>query len=648
MTELLAVISIIVTLTSFGFYAFSSARQFAGRQETDASAAIARVSANSRMQRMPPATPTTAIPLPQRRPYVPQGGPNGYQQIGTSPVAPHTPYVPSLTRAGAALDAYLTRAANHGSHAPLHFTAAPTYGLRDMHFVGAPAMPPVWKTTYDPAVDTFILHSKPGSNFVIYLDFDGHVVPATNQWAIDFNNGAAITAVAWSMDADRTTFSTAERNKIILMWARVAEDFAPFDVDVTTEPPAAADLVNSGGADTKWGIRVIIGLRPVQPSSPTPKNDWSTAGGIAYRPSFKNSVDICCWAWNGDLSATPENSLPTTISHEVGHTLGLNHDGDSTKTAPNDEYYLGHVTNNGGWGSIMGGAFSRNVDQWSRQTYPGANNNEDDLSIIVGGTSGLTYRIDDHAGGDNVGSPTALNTAGVGALTTTYGIIEKNTDVDIFVFYADQGTSSIKVEPLSYAPNLDVKAEIYSAAGVFLASGTRSTATSMDAEFTGGILSPGAYHLRVSGTGRGGVSDGYTSYGSLGNYRITGSVPPMTPIIVNTPGGSGGGTSGGIRVLNPSRWTFDPNSKTFYGYMTITNLGNTTLLTGSFKLNITLPDPTLTVVSSTGSQVGATFTDTFSGTLGPKQSLNMLLRLNNPTRRALPTGHHSFAIIVQQ
>ena len=34
------------------------------------------------------------------------------------------------------------------------------------------------------------------------------------------------------------SFDSVEAREISLIWARVAEDFAPFDVDVTTEEPA--------------------------------------------------------------------------------------------------------------------------------------------------------------------------------------------------------------------------------------------------------------------------------------------------------------------------------------------------------------------------------------------------------------------------
>jgi hypothetical protein len=40
---------------------------------------------------------------------------------------------------------------------------------------------------------------------------------------------------------------------------RVAEDFSPFDVDVTTEEPSVDDLRQAGAGDERWGIRVVMG-----------------------------------------------------------------------------------------------------------------------------------------------------------------------------------------------------------------------------------------------------------------------------------------------------------------------------------------------------------------------------------------------------
>ena len=42
---------------------------------------------------------------------------------------------------------------------------------------------------------------------------------------------------AWTLDGDAATFNDAEREAIQTIWQRVAEDYAPFDVDVTTQDP---------------------------------------------------------------------------------------------------------------------------------------------------------------------------------------------------------------------------------------------------------------------------------------------------------------------------------------------------------------------------------------------------------------------------
>ncbi|MFM8498263.1 MAG: hypothetical protein ACKOEM_22495 [Planctomycetia bacterium] len=58
----------------------------------------------------------------------------------------------------------------------------------------------------------------------------------------------------------------------------MAEDFSPFDIDVTTEEPALEDLRKSGTGEDRWGIRVAIGGS---------YSDWygSSAGGAAITRS---------------------------------------------------------------------------------------------------------------------------------------------------------------------------------------------------------------------------------------------------------------------------------------------------------------------------------------------------------------------------
>jgi hypothetical protein len=84
-------------------------------------------------------------------------------------------------------------------------------------------------------LDTFKLHSNPLATKSIYLDFDGYLIAAGSAWSTDFNGGQTINAPAWSIDADPTSFNDAERAVIQGIWQRVAEDFAPFNINVTTE-----------------------------------------------------------------------------------------------------------------------------------------------------------------------------------------------------------------------------------------------------------------------------------------------------------------------------------------------------------------------------------------------------------------------------
>ena len=81
----------------------------------------------------------------------------------------------------------------------------------------------------DPAPSmAFLLHSRPASNNILYLDFDGYTTTSASV------RGAGIVTPPYSMDSD-PAFSDTEKSHIVTMWRRVAEDYSPFDVDVTTE-----------------------------------------------------------------------------------------------------------------------------------------------------------------------------------------------------------------------------------------------------------------------------------------------------------------------------------------------------------------------------------------------------------------------------
>lgn len=362
-----------------------------------------------------------------------------------------------------------------------------------------------------PAVDlseTFLLHSNLGASHTIYLDFDGHLTENTawNSWAgVD-----SIITPAYDFDGNTSYFSDAELTRIGNIFQRVAEDFAPFDVDVTTETPLVDDLIKSGSLDTRWGARMVIG------GSST---DWTgqSAGGFAWIDSFTWGSDTPGFVFEAQLGNGHEKYTAEAISHEAGHMLGLNHDGNSSS-----EYYAGHGSGETGWASIMGVGYYKNLTQWSRGEYAGANNTQDDLSIITT-HNGFGYRADDHGG--TFGSASSLSLSS--SVLSGFGIIERNTDWDVFAFNTDSGTINLDISPFQRGPNLDILAELYDTSSNLIA--WSNPLNSLGASISAEVMA-GTYFLKVTGAGQGDpASTGYSDYGSLGQYSISGQVVEPPP-----------------------------------------------------------------------------------------------------------------------
>ena len=389
----------------------------------------------------------------------------------------------------------------------------------------------------------FLLHSNPGATKRIFLDFDGHTTTGTLWNAQGY--GTTIVTPAFDIDNNPSSFSATELANIREIWERVSEDYLPFNLDVTTEDPGINALIKSNTSDTTWGVRVAVGGSQFV-------GQFGVVG-VAYPDSFNNSlrsVDTPVFAFSAEWAklgyqAGYPSGTAETISHEVGHSLGLDHDGNSLKTGPNlPEYYDGHGTGATSWGPIMGNP-NTNLTQWSKGEYTGSTNKEDDLSIITKTTNGFDYRNDDF--GSTVATASNLNFSNSTTISTT-GIIEKNTDLDFFRFnLAVGGTATININPAVYGPNLDIEAKLYNASGTLLL--TDNPTNAINASFST-TLTAGTYYISIDGVGMGNpfsnpLTSGYTDYGSLGFYSITGTVPSATtpPVITGPTGGPGAATS---------------------------------------------------------------------------------------------------------
>jgi len=358
-----------------------------------------------------------------------------------------------------------------------------------------------------PLDQTFLLHSRPGAARTVYLNFRGAQLSGT-AW-----NGSATTLTALPFDTDGLPYSNtaAELERIQYIWQRVTEDYAPFDVDVTTEPPPADRLTRSGSGDNVFGTTVLITSRSGVYTC--------SCGGVAYIGIFDDTSDYYkpALVFYDALGGGNERYVAEAISHEAGHNVGLLHDGYS-----GGGYYSGQGSGSTGWAPIMGVGYYQPLVQWSKGEYATANNVQDDYAVAAG--NGLPVRADDH--GNSIGTATPLSGSSAGGISTlaVEGVIERPSDVDAFGFTSGAGAVSFNVSPAARSANLDLLIELRDGAGGLLASANPVDALPAALNFT--LPLAGTYYLTVQGVGKGDpLTTGYTDYGSLGQYALAGSVP---------------------------------------------------------------------------------------------------------------------------
>ncbi len=349
----------------------------------------------------------------------------------------------------------------------------------------------------------FSLNSRPDSTYTIFLDFDGNTL--TNSSWNTSRNVAEIVTPAYSIDSNTALFSNQELRNIFQIWLMVREDYAPFNINVTTQDPGVAALSRSNAADDTFGIHCCIGGK---------YSDWygSSCGGVSYINSFTNSADLPNFVFSGSFSNV--KSVAEAATHEVGHALGLHHDGirsGGTITT----YYRGA----NGWAPIMGSAYNHALSQWSCGEYSGANNTEDDLAIITSNNYGVTYLADDF--GNSFADAEELELV-EGVVVS--GLIERNTDYDFFAFDLVSGLRvDLTIGGFESITNLDTLVSIYDSNYQLVETFDPHDSLMVHADLSN--YTPGRYYLSVTGVGL--TVDGnvlYTDYGSIGEYRISAAI----------------------------------------------------------------------------------------------------------------------------
>ncbi len=341
------------------------------------------------------------------------------------------------------------------------------------------------------------LNSYPSATATIYLDFDGEQVNSP-VW----NYGNALNCAASGL-------STAQITEV---FNRVAEDFRPFNINITTD----ADIYFTAPADKR--IRVII----------TPTSNWfNGVGGVGYLGSFTWGDDTPCFVFSNRLGPNSPKMIAECCSHESGHSLGLSHqskyDAVCNLTATYNE---GNGTGECAWAPIMGNSYYRNMSGWNNGPTPyGCSSSQDNLSIITS-QNGFGFRADDY-GDDIQFNATNINPAAI----NIDGLINTSSDKDAFTFNLSQPANfRLNANPFSVLPNnegadLDIKISLFDADKNLISVYDPSNSMSVLIDT---ILKEGNYYFIVEGAGNNNTSN----YGSLGSYNITGvmSVLPIRSI----------------------------------------------------------------------------------------------------------------------
>jgi len=321
------------------------------------------------------------------------------------------------------------------------------------------------------------LSSKPFANTHLYLEFNGAVVQDPL-----YNAGKTINAISPEYTL----------NQIKEIWSIVAERYSAFNVNITTD----VKFYNA----TKPGLR----MRAIF----TKTNAWCPGhGGIAFIGSMKYSgtniysSNIPCFVFTNMLGNI--KNVAECAAHELGHTLGLSHDG-----TPSSAYYYGQ----GNWAPIMGCAYGKSIVQFSKGEYTNANQKQDDLSMIVATNKNIPYAMKPSA------IPVPLNADSINEKT----VISNQADYRLYsISTTSPGTLSLTVSPGTYSA-ADVGVEIVNVItgkSAIVSESLNSQKTELRV-----TLETGMYTIKVYGAGEGNtLTTGYTKYGSIGTIVITGS-----------------------------------------------------------------------------------------------------------------------------
>lgn len=428
-------------------------------------------------------------------------------------------------------------------------------GLRKLQFsvatIVSSALIPCLVVADDHTGGVPLLSSRPDAPYTFYLNFAGFNY--TGNWS----SGTPGSTPSYFGVSSTGTFNSTQQNRIKQVWARVAEKYAPFNVNVTTIDPAVA----AGRADTDAHRQAYYDSQArMMHTVIGGTGGWSGGGGVSFVGTTQNSYSTSGnggaglgrhtnWVFAAQ-APTSYQFVAEASAHEIGHGMKLDHQSDFNGTAKINEYSSNNgATGNGSYAPIMGNSYSTQRGTWRIGTA-GDNGNpvsQNDVATLLS-NNGVGGFIDDGIG-HGFGTATDLPLTGLTINNTlAKGVIVPSSSAnpqamgedsylsDFFRFRTEGGLVSMKLTngsqyltPGTADPGatLDSVLRVYDSSMNLVGMATRDGST-LFSTFSMN-LGVGNYFAKISSIG--GYSSTFAtpaSYYTMGSYFLTGS--GFTPV----------------------------------------------------------------------------------------------------------------------